>query len=288
MRIFVQFFVILALIVASLLVGVKNSEAIKLNLARFLPIGRLDIAKDEFGRLTRYRNKVAVSCPVQNERTAVLLLIGQSNAANAQGQRYESNSRDVVNFAEGQCYLAESPLLGADGELGESWTLLATKLLTSSSFERVVLIPAAVGSTEVARWAEGGDVNQALTRTIESTKGRYRITHILWHQGESDFRLKTTKDEYMRSFLSLVHSIRSKGVYAPIFISIASFEQGYKDWIQENPVTLAQKALVNGSDILAGPDTDALVAAKDRYDGTHFSASGQEKFTEAWLHILGK
>src|ERR1700721_677242 len=61
--------------------------------------------------------------------TAVLLVAGQSNAANSQGQRYQSPDDRVVNFSEGHCYRAASPLLGADDQRGESWTLLGTKLV---------------------------------------------------------------------------------------------------------------------------------------------------------------
>jgi hypothetical protein len=39
----------------------------------------------------------------------------------------------VINFSAGHCYRAASPLLGADGELGEIWTLLGTKLIQSGS-----------------------------------------------------------------------------------------------------------------------------------------------------------
>ena len=74
--------------------------------------------KDQFGRLRSYPGKIEVACPSQDDVTAVLLVIGQSNAANYQGQRQQSQDDRVVNFSAGHCYRAASPLLGADGDLG--------------------------------------------------------------------------------------------------------------------------------------------------------------------------
>jgi hypothetical protein len=276
----------LSLFVAGGLLGAKQRDGIKAALAGFTAKDATDVVRDDLGRLIRHPQKTAVPCPAQDDSTAVLLLIGQSNAANDQGQRHDGASANVINFADGKCYLAASPLLGTEGEFGESWTLLANKLLASKRFEKVVLVPAAVGSTEIARWAEGGDVNRALLRTVESAMSQYKFTHILWHQGETDFRLNTPEEAYAQSFRSLLNSLRAKGVLAPIYVSVASYEQRYKNWVKDNPISAAQKAVVNGSDILAGPDTDALVGAMDRYDGTHFSATGQEKFTDEWLRVL--
>src|SRR5271165_2922007 len=60
-----------------------------------------DILMDQFGRLQRYPGKTEIACPAQDEATAVLLVAGQSNAANSQGQRYQSPDDRVVNFSEG-------------------------------------------------------------------------------------------------------------------------------------------------------------------------------------------
>jgi hypothetical protein len=48
------------------------------------------IAMDWFGRLLSHPGKIEIPCPAQDNRTAVLLVTGQSNAANYQGQRHQS------------------------------------------------------------------------------------------------------------------------------------------------------------------------------------------------------
>jgi hypothetical protein len=246
--------------------------------------GDQDIQTDHFGRLRRYPGKMEVTCPSQDEATAVLLVAGQSNAANSQGQRYQSPDDRVVNFSEGHCYRAASPLLGADDQRGESWTLLGTKLVRVGLYNRVILIPAAVGGSPVSRWAVGGDLNRMLTEVIRNVNGRYTITAVLWDQGAQDSALQTPEDRYRSDLKSLIDQVRAEGVTAPFFITRCSV--GGKDWKEDNPVARAQAALADGKTIFDGPNTDHDVIPSDRYDGRHFAASGQEKWTDTWVQLL--
>jgi hypothetical protein len=89
----------------------------------------------------------------------------------------------------------------------------------------------------------------------------------------------------MKMFMSLVDSLRSKGVDAPIFPSVAT--KCFSGWHRQNAVSTAQISLADkGNKIFAGVDTDSLITDGDRYDGCHFAASGQEKFAEAWFQII--
>ena len=74
---------------------------------------------DRVGRLASGDHKKAAACPQQTDRTAVLLLIGQSNAGNHGGQRFRSEHEEkVVNFFDGRCYVAASPLLDLTASAG--------------------------------------------------------------------------------------------------------------------------------------------------------------------------
>lgn len=243
------------------------------------------IRTDEFGRLLRYPGKISVACPPQDQDSAVLLVFGQSNAANFQGQRYQGVDARVVNFSDGRCYLASSPLLGADGKYGESWTLLGNQLISAGLYRTVILVPAGVGSSSVRQWAAGGDLNAMLLRVVRQIQARYTITALLWQQGATDFAQHTSEERYKAGMMSLINSLREAGVGAPFYVSTSSL-QLVASWSPDNPITRAQKALVDGRSILAGPNTDRDVLAMDRYDGLHFSASGQEKFANAWLALL--
>jgi len=242
---------------------------------------------DRFGRLLSYPGKIEITCPIQNEGTAVLLLVGQSNAANYQGQRYQSVDDRVVNFVDGRCYRAASPLLGADGQEGETWTLLGNRLVQSGLYRTVILIPAAVGGSSIRRWADGGDVNAMLVAVIGAVKARYTINAVLLDQGATDFTLGTTEDQYRSDLKSMIDSVRAQGVHAPFFITRCSV--GGPNWAEDNPVARAQASLADSRDaIFDGPNTDRDITQLDRYDGYHFGASGQEKFADAWMRLLGK
>jgi len=243
---------------------------------------------DEFYRLIDFPvAKEQVDCPPQGPRTAVLLLIGQSNAANFHGQRHSSaHGKRVVNYFAGRCYVAASPLLGAAGDMGESWTLLGNKLVAAGLADMVILVPAAIGGSQIARWQAAGDLNTMMLTLLSEVSEKYRVTGVLWHQGEND-RPQTSAYEYRQRFLSLVDSLRSHGVDAPIFVSVATRCRNYSDWYDENPVNSAQRSLTDAAaGIYAGVDTDTLLELNDRYDDCHFSGTGQEKFANAWVEIL--
>ena len=241
--------------------------------------------KDQFGRLLTYPGKTEIPCPSQDQMTAVLLVIGQSNAGNYQGQRHQSEDDRVINFSAGHCYRAASPLLGADGERGETWTLLGTKLIQSGLYHTVILIPAAVGGSSVRRWAAGGDLNAMLMSVISAVKTRYTINAVLLDQGTTDFVERTPEGEYRSDLKSLIDTIRAQGVHAPFFITRSS--AGPPDWTEDNPVARAQATLADSRNaVFDGPNTDRDVTPLDRYDGFHFGASGQEKYTDAWIRLF--
>ena len=241
--------------------------------------------KDQFGRLLTYPGKTEIPCPSQDQMTAILLVIGQSNAGNYQGQRHQSEDDRVINFSAGHCYRAASPLLGADGERGETWTLLGTKLTQSGLYHTVILIPAAVGGSSVRRWAAGGDLNAMLMSVISAVKTRYTINAVLLDQGTTDFVERTPEGEYRSDLKSLIDTIRAQGVHAPFFITRSS--AGPPDWTEDNPVARAQATLADSRNaVFDGPNTDRDVTPLDRYDGFHFGASGQEKYTDAWIRLF--
>ena len=245
---------------------------------------------DGFGRLTSYPGKTEIECPKQTDKTLVLLIAGQSNTGNHAGQRYESNyGSQIINFWNGKCYKAESPLLGTTGVLGESWTLLANKLIKDGLAEQVVLVSAGIGGTPISRWQSGGDLNKMLIDVVKFTQSKYKVTQVLWHQGESDYGLKTSDSQYTNNFNSLVQSLRKQGVEAPILPSVATKCGIDPTWSKNTPVALAQNQLPDKSKgVYAGPNTDALLNKLDRYDDCHFSGTGQEKFANAWVDAIKK
>jgi Carbohydrate esterase, sialic acid-specific acetylesterase len=249
---------------------------------------------DQAGRLASDDQKKAVACPQQTDRTAVLLLMGQSNAGNHAGQRFRSEHGEaVVNFFDGRCYIAASPLLGSDGTSGEYWTQLGNLLLDRGSFDQVVLAAVAISGSEVSRWGPRGDLNGATIETVSQLQQRgFRVTHILWVQGEIDYVKGTNEKDYRDRFVSLVSSLRSHGVAAPVYVAIATkclgaSNGGTRFHSTDNPVAHAQLALRDpGANVRSGVNSDALLGDLDRYDDCHFSSSGEQKVARAWADLL--
>jgi Carbohydrate esterase, sialic acid-specific acetylesterase len=244
------------------------------------------LALDSAGRLLKYPGKTEVQCPKQSQRTAVLLIAGQSNAANSGAQRHETRHPDrVLNFMGGRCYPAASPLLGSTGFAGEPWTLMADELIDAQAFDRVILAPVAVGGSDIGQWAKGGALNTSMIPLVQDLVTHYRVTHVLWHQGESDFVLKTDPARYKEQFHSFAETLRANAVDAPIFVSTAT--RCLPGWSEPNPIRRAQQELAaDQAGFKPGVDTDKLLSAQDRYDDCHMADSGEVKTAEAWTALL--
>jgi hypothetical protein len=245
-------------------------------------------APEEYAAYAYHPGKQKVDCPAPTSKTLVLFLSGQSNAANESGQRYTSDYGDrILNFYNGNCYLAQSPLLGSSENEGESWTLLANKLLARGLADRVILVPVAVGGSSLARWIEQRDLKPVLLDAVTQVQRRYRITEMLWVQGEADYLYQTPRAKYVSEFQSMARSLRGVGMTAPIFITIETRCPTPRPWSAKNEISDAQRSLIDPSHgIFLGVDTDALMGPLDRFDDCHFDGTGQEKFAERWADIL--
>jgi hypothetical protein len=241
---------------------------------------------DAEGRLTRVAGRRPVACPAQRAGDVVLLAIGQSNAANALGERNRSrHPGQVLSTYAGQCYEAESPLIGTTGISGEFWTEVGN-LLVERGAPHVVILPMAVGATEIAKWQAEGKLGRQLVAALKVA--RYRPTAVAWMQGESDFQMSTPAAQYRASFESLAGALRKAGVTAPIHVGVVSLcENGSAEaWTPHNPIAETQRALPDGKHVLPGPDTDTAIPLADRMDGCHFSGRGSAKAAQLWADAL--
>jgi len=242
----------------------------------------------EAGRLIAYPGKTEVKCPAPGPDTAVVLAIGQSNIANQAENRITSHySSEVVNFFEGKCYRAESPLLGATAEEGEFLTLLGDRLVDDGAYRNVVIVTSAVGASGIARWRKGGELNGLMLHALTGLLPGYRVTQMLWMQGEADYAIGTAPALYTDDFHSLLGTLSAGGVTAPVFIAIAT--RCVSSWKPDNPIAAAQRALVDNRHVFLGADTDALVGTADRRpDGCHFGGRGQVKAADAFVSAIEK
>lgn len=253
-----------------------------------LPIGDYD----EFGRLISYPGKQEITCPKQNKDMAVILAIGQSNSANSGEKKFSTqHAEKVINYFNGKCYIASSPLLGAGGNQGEFITPLADRLVESDTYKSVIIISSGIGGTPISRWQRDGDLNEMLLATIRNIRGKYKITEIIWHQGETDFSIHTTAKNYVKSFNSILQALSENKVKAPVFVSIATKCKyaGSITWKADNPTAIGQRQLVDNKRIFLGVDTDAILTKLDRLTPEcHFSESGQLKTAMSFATAIQK
>ena len=233
-------------------------------------------------------NRQMVPCQV-DKSTAVIVTLGQSNAANYALIRY-TPKHDVRNFDlyDGRCYKAEDPLLGASGTLGNFAEPLADMLIERGLYARVIIAPIAMGGSTVEQWADEGVFNRRILVLIRRLfDAGLTPTAILWHQGESDAGVGDAQvRQYRKNLLEVIATFREYGISAPFFVALATKCGGYSTPSGHN-IREGQASAVNPlNNVFLGPDTDAL---GDEYRGKehcHFNAVGLLRHAAMWADVL--
>lgn len=244
---------------------------------------------DQYGRLIAAPNKISVTCPEQTNRTVVIFAIGQSNSANYGDNKFITKYPDkVVNYFNGNCYVASSPLLGASGARGEFLTPLADLLIDSGQYSNAVIVTSGIGNTSISRWRESADLGLMLNATLEDVSKRYQITSVIWHQGERDYLDRTDPSDYQNSFSSLRSILVGNKVDAPIFVAVSTRCGNPFVWNVENPIANAQEALIDNRHIFLGVDSDRLLKSNDRalLNPCHFNKEGQIKVANSYANAI--
>ena len=232
---------------------------------------------------------------IDKNKTMVILAYGQGNAANGGEVKY-TPKHNVYNVFSGKCYKADDPLLGATNYYGSVWGRLADKLVENGLYENVIIKSIGVGGTPIICWTTDGTGigykerlfgnyhSRIIEAHIELESMGFPISHIFWHQGETDTVNGTKTSEYKEHFMNMLNNMRKQGIKAPVFVAIAS---RYGN-LTSNEVTCAQQELIKeNEDILEGPNTDTIDSIEDRTsDGQRFSETGLEKHAELWLDSI--
>jgi hypothetical protein len=219
--------------------------------------------------------------------SAVLVLIGQSNAAN-HGRGIQAAMQRVYNFNpfDGCCYRAADPLLGATGNEGSPWCSLADSMIAAGFADEILLVPLAVGGAAVAEWAPAGPYHHRLMYSLDRLASLDTVpTHFLWHQGEADALYGTSAGDYKARLRGLVLAIRERDISAPFYVATASYFATPEGFARQQQVIRAAQTDLPDPDIglFSGPDTDLIL---DRHDGCHMDAIGLRKHADAWMGVL--
>jgi Carbohydrate esterase, sialic acid-specific acetylesterase len=229
------------------------------------------------------------SCAIDGDRsrTAVIVILGQSNAANHGAGKYVARRR-VDNFSlyDRKCYSAVDPLLGASGHGGNFAVRLGDKLIDAGLFERVILAPIAMGGTTVEQWAEEGMFNRRIPALIRRLyDAGLRADFILWQQGEGNPGVGDVGGrQYRKNLLEVIRTFRRYGARAPFFVSLTTMCGG--PHANADNIRAGQKSVVNPmAAIYQGPDTDTI-GLEHRWDDCHFDEIGLDMAASLWLDVI--
>lgn len=220
-------------------------------------------------------------------KTVVIVIHGQSNAANYGNTRYIAREA-VDNFdpVTGKCFAAADPLLGADGAGGNFATRLGDILIQSGRYDRVILAPVAVqgASLSVLNNEQIGRIDNVLAKLRSAG---LTPTHFLFQQGEKDAVLTTTRAQYVSQLHQLVRRIRDAGFDAPFYLS-QSTKCDVADPRNVAEVRAGQRAAIDDMlNIRPGPDTDVIANdGRNPFDGCHMNAVGTLANAALWASFV--
>ena len=233
-------------------------------------------------------------------RNLVLITAGQSNLASVGPTAYTPTNAAVLdNFSvySGLNYAAADPLLGStfhpllgSGVVGGGVSLrLADLLVTNGKFDRVFIVPIAMGGTAISQWRSGGALYGNIAATMARladrglAPGTTGVTYaFVWGHGESDTTLATTQATYQAGLGEVLTTLFTTGFDGRAFINQQTWNAG----TTSSAIRAAQAAVVNGTTIFAGADADTLDATKRQADNVHFNDTGMSDFATLMYNAM--
>ncbi|WP_172724187.1 sialate O-acetylesterase [Neorhizobium sp. T25_27] len=226
--------------------------------------------------------RVEVPVGTIGNRVAIIVFIGQSLSVNNVPTPYvpANSAIDQLNIYDGKLYQAKDPLLGINvsgGPVTEkrgTWMLaMADKLIIDGHFDRVIIVPMAVGNTRADQWASSTSAPY-LFNNINVVGLRLRdlglpCTAIMWGQGESDTIAGTSQAAYTAALNKVIAEFNRAIPGCPFLVAQEAYYYG-----KTSPAVLAaQASVVNGTTVFAGENVE-LIGPSGRYDNTHLNEAG--------------
>ena len=231
-------------------------------------------------------SRVERPCSPVSGKTAIIVVHGQSNAANYGSARHTAREA-VDNFdpATGKCFAAADPLLGTDGIGGSFATRLGDILIQAGRYDRVIIVPLARGGASLSFLNNEGAV--LTTNGIAKLKAAgLTPTHILFQQGETDATSTTSAEQYVSLLHQLVKRFRAAGFDAPFYLSRSAkcddVEPKNMAAVRAGQLSAVDEAL----NIRPGPDTDTIGNEGRNPDGCHMNEAGTLANAALWAAFI--
>jgi hypothetical protein len=227
---------------------------------------------------------------------ALILCIGQSNMRRMWGTRSSPPAADTLTRRWAGFGWFANDLVAQGGEAtalhgpdfgGNGGVVLANALRAGLGVP-VGLLQLAVGATEIARWQATGDCWLNVVAMLTADSGT-DFEAVLWHQGESDVSLGTSREVYMASLGNVIAQARSLSGRPglPFGIGILGRNTSGSD-TGYDLIRLAQRDVINVTPnaFLAGSPMDSALT-----DNVHWTAASYERvgrrYAQATLCALG-
>jgi len=225
---------------------------------------------------------------VEGESVGVFILAGQSLAANTCSGDYftpiNAAKCDQISIYNGGTYRAVDPLIGTSvGVNGQAnlFTRVADSLVTSGKYDRVIVIPAAVGGTTIEDWAT---LLYPRIRTAYrwARALRLEVTAVLWQQGEAEADEGTTQAQYVEFFHDMRVALGDEDT-APWVLAKSTFDgSGINNYVRA-----ADDELALEDDVFLGPDCDTIGVEDRRAPNfIHFSEDGSIAAAALWTSAI--
>lgn len=214
------------------------------------------------------------------QRPIVLLVLGQSNAANHGSSSVRS--APIPFFLHGRCYAVRDPLPGGSGEGASLWPLVAVELGGQLRGRPLLFAQLAVENTTIDDWTRPGPLHQALRAELASlAQAGLAVDLVLWQQGEADAKAHTSTQAYRKGLAELWSSLDAGGLQVPVVAALSTYCPGSDGSMVRAAIRQFARS---GRDFIIGPDTDALQGAMR--SGCHFSEAGLHAAAADWALSL--
>lgn len=167
----------------------------------------------------------------------------------------------------------------------------AKALLRQEPSAAILLVPCAVGETDLRDWLPGTALYDASVKrtkaALRSSEGK--LCGVLWHQGEGDSRFRPASRYYQPRLRNLVEALRAD-LNAPHLPFLAG-ELGTAFLSQFDGFRFARQVNAATRGVSTQLDDFAIVpqARTHMHDGKHYDPNGQRvmgnRFADVWLRV---
>lgn len=237
--------------------------------------------------------------PLPGENALGIIYLGQSTAASfGTGALYTSSHAKSLmgNIFDGLMYACSDVMPGTDSITSTTGSSPGAAIpdqliVTLGKYHRVAIVNVAMGSTRSVQWTSEANNLLMCVRAayVLLQQHGYRTIKLCFQQGEGDAADGTSAATQATNITMLRYCLDVNGVNVPLYVSKTTF--GYGGWVCTDPnpalwapppgsnaanVRLGQANAVNGSTILAGPDTDLIRGfSGGRGTGAHWGSQAE-------------